>query len=423
MNLSLSGISKSRSSATPTILYAAELGETESHLAAFRRVAIDLNKKGIQIVFAVRNVPEAAAIVGRDGFRILSAPQFPRMIRALGNGTPVSYPEILAKRGFMDEAALSGVVRAWLDLFSITKPSLLVANHSPAALLAARAAGLTHVLFGAPFWAPPRTTPMQTFFPRLKIPGERLAGTEQTVLRLINRVLHAQKAAPLATFSELFGLVRENFLCSLPELDPYPMRTTGRYCDPSLQADEASAIVWPGFPRTRVLVLVSPRHPQAQPLLEQLRELDATVALCPPKGLRWDGTHKNHGFLFCEPSTSLSPETLQSDLAVSHGDLQLVSGLLLAGTPAILLPLNPEQSAITRRVEELERGYSIRVDTERRILTSSGQVFPHYRSLFVQTLSLQTARNTRTIVAPSRTPIGRGHQTLDVSRCLEGLLR
>jgi hypothetical protein len=47
---------KKPGSAPRRILYAAELGETKSHLASFRRIAIRLNAQGHQCVFALGNV-------------------------------------------------------------------------------------------------------------------------------------------------------------------------------------------------------------------------------------------------------------------------------------------------------------------------------------------------------------------------------
>jgi len=76
---------------------------------------------------------------------------------------------MLANFGFLDRAGLTGMARAWRELYRLVRPDLLVIDHSPTALLAARGTGLRRVLLGTRLSFTTSTSPMPSLRPWLDI--------------------------------------------------------------------------------------------------------------------------------------------------------------------------------------------------------------------------------------------------------------
>lgn len=141
-----------------TILFAAELGAGMGHAVPLLRIAA-----------ALRETLQAR---GEENFRAVFALHDPQLVRAQMTpgdlaiaalrpvshgdirGHTASYAEILALSGFARKPDLEAGVAAWDDLFELIKPSVLVADHSPVAVLAARGRVPTLVT-GNAFNAPP----------------------------------------------------------------------------------------------------------------------------------------------------------------------------------------------------------------------------------------------------------------------------
>jgi len=113
------------------ILFAWELGGNLGHVMRMRTVARALRERGHDVSLHKEPSPRS------------SAPDLPR--------EPASYPEILLHYGFADPAALTDGVRRWRSLYAQAAPDLIVFDHAPTALLAARGLGIPRVLLGTGF--------------------------------------------------------------------------------------------------------------------------------------------------------------------------------------------------------------------------------------------------------------------------------
>ena len=82
--------------------------------------------------------------------------QAPRLARP---DTPAAAPldnsDLLIALGFGDAPALAGVLTGWTALARLWRPDVLVANHAPAAMLAARLSGIACVVAGSGALAAP----------------------------------------------------------------------------------------------------------------------------------------------------------------------------------------------------------------------------------------------------------------------------
>src|SRR5207247_2657787 len=115
------------------------------HVGSVLPLAMRLQERGHEIVFALRDLSHAERFLARRGFALLQAPVW--MGDKRGPELPVSYADMLANFGFPDRAGLTAMVRAWRGLYALVRPDLLMIDHGPTALLAARRTGPRRVLF------------------------------------------------------------------------------------------------------------------------------------------------------------------------------------------------------------------------------------------------------------------------------------
>src|SRR5712664_2094429 len=119
------------------ILFAWELGANLGHITPLLVLARALRERGHEVVFVLKDLRGCAELLQQHGFSFLQAP----IVAARAAGLPrepASYPEILLIHGFGDPAGLIAAARAWRSLFGLVKPDLVVFDHSPVALFAAR---------------------------------------------------------------------------------------------------------------------------------------------------------------------------------------------------------------------------------------------------------------------------------------------
>ncbi|MEM9277464.1 MAG: hypothetical protein AAGA76_02705, partial [Pseudomonadota bacterium] len=106
-------------------------------------------------------------------------------------------------------------MRAWDDLINLTKPDLIVADHSPSICLAARSR-IPIIQTGTGFTLPPVSLPQ---FPSLL--RESAAPTiQKQILLAINEILEERNSKLCKRLPELLD-TEYRAIFSLPHLDPY----------------------------------------------------------------------------------------------------------------------------------------------------------------------------------------------------------
>ena len=333
------------------ILCAWELGGAYGHLAGFLPLALKLKKAGHEVFLVLRDLSQAEGMFGRHGVRLLQAPLW--LPQAHGLPPAVNYAELLFRFGYLDKVCLTGVVKAWRELYGLVRPDLLVADHAPTALLAAAGTGIRRALFGTGFAAPPRSRPMPSIQPWKNVPSERLRATEERALEIINALLGDLGAPPLEALSDLFD-VEENFLCTLPELDHYPERGPARYWGPRFNQSEGVEPAWPGGEGGRVFAYLHGEYLDLERLLEHLARLPIpTLAHLPDAHPDLISKYAGRNLAFSPQPVRMADATAQSDLVVCHGGHGTTAASLLAGRPVLMLPLHVEQGLlgynVTRR--------------------------------------------------------------------------
>jgi UDP:flavonoid glycosyltransferase YjiC (YdhE family) len=356
------------------ILCVWELGTGYGHLGRLLPVALELRQRGHEVVFALRDLTYAEAFLGKRGFRVLQSPVW--MGEGRGAESPLNYAELLGNFGFLDEAGLTGMAKAWRELYSLTRPDLLLVDHAPTALLAARGSGIRSALLGPGFASPPRTFPMPSIRPWLETPEALLVEREKRVLSTINGVARTLGAKPLDTLADLFE-VEEDFLCTFPELDPYS-RTGVRYWGPVFAAEHGVAPVWPQGSTERIFAYLAPRYRDFGRVMDQLVALPYRTLVHAP-GLSDKETKK-----YQTRNVILSPEPVhivrashECDLVICHGGTTTCAAALLAGRPVLVLHRQIEQLLLAQGL--VTRGLAKTVNPESRT--------PNYRQMIRDILS------------------------------------
>ena len=333
------------------VLFCWELGGDYGHLSRQLPVALELQRRGHEPVFAVRDLTGAEAILGHHGLRWLQAPLW---IGQLTNLPPaISYPELLMRFGFLDARGLTGICRAWRNLIELVSPQALVLDHAPTALLATRGLELPRLNLGDGFCIPPRLRPLPAFRWWQRENAARLQDSERHAWQTANQVLITLGAPPLVDFSEI-AVCDANVFCTFRELDHYPERPDGDYAGPIFSLGQGIPADWPQVGEQRIFAYLKPGFPDLERVLEALCKSPASVLAHVPGASRQMLTRfSTANMAVSERPLDMQQASAQCDLAVCHAGAGTTAAMLLAGKPLLLLPMQMEQTMTAKRLEAL----------------------------------------------------------------------
>lgn len=333
------------------ILMAWELGMNLGHLYPLRWLAQGFRARGHEVVFILRDTsPQARAILG-DNARVMPAPPDPKTA-SVAHKTH-NYVGILARQGFASAATLQPRVEHWRRLITAQAPDLVLTDHAPTAVLAARCAGLPVAVTGIGFLVPPQQSPMPPCLwwqPQNQPPRMALRQAERTVLSSINACLTAAGRSPLFQVADLLATdVRA--LLTVPSLDDYPERPGDDPCWGLLRhAGGGDAPDWPAGTNPKVLGYLRPDYPGLPALLTALNEQPVRALIYLPVGDQpLPVQPAPHVHLHDRP-LDLSRLAPQCDVAVSYASIGFVSELLAHGKPLLLAPPFVQHAMIAQRL-------------------------------------------------------------------------
>lgn len=337
---------------THSILYAWEFGANLGHIGTFLPIARELRARGNTVHWAVTHPHQAARLLPKAGFDWLQAPTMPEQRR---EGPPLSYADILLRFGYADSHDLLGLVVAWRELLRLTDAKVVLADHSPTAILAARTLDIPVMLFGSGFFAPPPVHPTPNMRPWSPVSAEHLLAVDRLALQSINEVLACHGKPVLDILARLFQ-VAEDSLLSFPELDHYPTRGPARYWG-MLPAAVAADSTWPATPGPRVFSYLRTETPHVEAALQALHGLQGSILIYVP-GLpvelmqRYTAPH----VAFSPVPADLNKVARQADAGLTYASPAATVAFLMAGKPVLMIPGHLEQFLFARRVEEMGAG-------------------------------------------------------------------
>ena len=335
------------------VLIAWELGEAFGHLARCLRLAEGLVARGHQVTLALKEVrlPTGQQLV--PGISVLAAPRTPQTGPV--DRSPINYADVLRVSGFSDAQDVAARLNAWRGILNLTRPDVLIADHAPTALLAARIADIAYLSVGNGFAIPPDVSPWPSIRPWEAIPDRALSTAETLLDRVFDAALKALGYPKTARVRELFGA--EDVLDTFVELDHYGVRTAGHYVGPIVSVRQAMRVEWQSREGSRVLAYLRPSVPGFSAILQAFARLDAEV-LCVAPGMKPDVAERvaTRRLRIALTPVDLAPLLERADLAVGYGNSGFSTQALLAGVPLAMRPRYVEQALLARRVEALGAG-------------------------------------------------------------------
>lgn len=208
---------------TGRILLAWEGGAGRGHIVTLKTIAEALGD-GFTYDAALCRMDHAAEIAPLCELAFQGANLWvnPERRRASGQVRTSTWGEFLGDLNFADPQFLTTQLKWWLDTIAARQSSMVIADMSPVALLAARVAGIPAVAIGTGYSVPP---PGLGEFPILLPEFTGRIYTEAEMLTATNKALAQFGAAPLARFPEIYAKAI-SLPRTIPQLDPYNGRRT-----------------------------------------------------------------------------------------------------------------------------------------------------------------------------------------------------
>jgi hypothetical protein len=326
------------------VLLAWELGSNLGHVSRLAPIARRLMRSGDDVRLVVRDVELLRTAAGDLPCTISQSP------RVDARRAPVpwalNYADVLDRHGYGCPTTAAALLGDWLTLIREQRPDVLIGEHSPGALLAARLAGIPAVAIGTGYTVPPGRDPMPTVQPWFEVTDERLRARERALLDALNTALARMGAEPLARVADIFGGATK-LICAWPELDHYASshRTDETFVGPAAEGMGMS-IAAGGLHRPRVFAYG--RGPRWQDAVRvAIGRGCAVVAYAPswPPAQRPSGKHVR--WLDCP--MAIRNVAAEFDLALCESP-GTATAFLLSGVPSVVVPRQLEQELWAYRV-------------------------------------------------------------------------
>ena len=344
--------------ATLRVLVAWQLGANLGHLLRMESISVALRARGHEVIWAVPDPDDAQAKLSRGPWSMLRIPR----PAARPEGRTCCYAEILAAHGFGDDDTLAEAMRDWTRLLALVKPDVMIIDHAPLALLAARLHGVPAAHIATGWEAPPFGVTLPVLRPEMAQTRPGFVKTlESQLLSRINRLCREQGAPELPTLGELYraqmtlidGWAETDHFAPRPDrawFAPGDPRRKPFYVGPLFSVDAGDEPQWPSGGGPRVFVYMQPGD-STHATLQALNAMDLQVIAAVP-GITTSGRAlvSTSRCLVHDRPVRLRKILDEADLVVCHGGHGLVAASLMAGTPLVLVPSQMEQATLAGRV-------------------------------------------------------------------------
>lgn len=337
------------------ILFTWELGGGMGHVAPYLPLIEGLRQQGHTVAFALRNLKFAESVLGSRDIPYFQAPVM--LGKTLPEiNPPHTFAQILNNVGYVNIDMLTGLARAWRQLFESYKPDVILYDHSPTALLASRGLPCKKVVFGTGFFIPPDVEQIPVLRNNPKPDPKALLLDEVRILGNINKVLQRLASPAIERIPQLYE-ADEQVLMTFREIDHFKIRQEQdiNYWGIS-RPNSGVDPVWPDAEGKRIYAYLKP-FKSISNLLQNLKELGMpTLIYAPEVNKNLIAKFSSPMIRFAEKPFDLNKVATSCDIAITNANHATVVSLLLAGIPQLLLPIHLEQSIVAHNVEQLGAG-------------------------------------------------------------------
>jgi hypothetical protein len=350
------------------ILLCWELGADYQHLLSLQAIARFYQVKGYEVWVAGRDVTKLKRLFSDVKINVVQAP-FSDSAAELGleKSAPRSYADFLRRCGFHHADALTGLVSAWRTLFAFIQPNLLLCDHAPVALLAARdlsVAGraVTKVAVGMPFSVPDDNRPAGVFFAG-DLAKNDIVRYEDDLVKVINKVCIEFSIPRINNLADLFSDLEKCIFQTYSELDHYGYRSADQRYKTSYVGtavpDFSEPAVFPHFKGPKIYCHVK-GSAETPVLLKTLQAIECSAIVLAdgiPESII--NAHQSKHISYVDKPVSMRDVLEKSTFAILNGGINSVSLFMKAGIPIGLFPLHIEQFLMAKRVEALNAGFQL----------------------------------------------------------------
>ncbi len=336
-----------------TVLIAWELGGSLGHVMPLLPIIRAMRETGHRVFMAMRDLACATDRLTALDVARLQAP----VKLSLGDIEPLrTLAHVLHNMGFGSVDELRCTSEAWRHLYDYVQPDLIIFDHAPTALLAARELKDTRrAVIGTGFCCPPDLAPLPDLRAWMRDASDRLRRDEQEVLDNANRLLSDRGASCLDRVAQLYADVDATFLTTFAELDHYPGRAPADYCGVWSEVGGMEP-AWPQARGKRVFAYLHLGR-GLENVLTAIERLGLPtivyVAQLSP-GLR--ERFQSDRLHFADGPLDLNRAADECDLAVINAGHGSTATMLLGGTPILQLPINLEQALTAQASSRLGAG-------------------------------------------------------------------
>lgn len=257
-------------------------------------------------------------------------------------GPPRSLADIFARTGFADAGLCRPVIRAWRRLLAEARPDVVLSDFSPSLNVAS--AGRYPVLVIGNGWTIPPEGDLPAFDGDVHDDV-----TRETCDHIVQALGIASDGQWRETMFSASLRGDRNFVCTMPQLDPYRLhRSDGHYWPVEIAVPPATH-----HDARNVMVVYMPGDHAALSLVE------AIAQHVPWQIMAYTGSVERPsraGIAYSSRPLELPSLLPMAHIAVHHGGLGMANWCLLHGVPQIIFPTDTEKYLIGKGVQDAGMG-------------------------------------------------------------------
>ncbi len=365
------------------ILFTWELGRGTGHIAPYLNLINQLEKSNHSIYFAAREIDSASRLFASTQVTWLQAPL--AVSHRTVQKSRFSYVEVLQGLGYERQEELSSLIRAWLNLFSLIDPDLIIFDYSPTAILASRGySSKTQskpktLRMGTGFHSPPLTSPIPGFKSMLGMAQNQtdLHVNEAKLLSLINKALNANAIPEINRVADM-QQTQAYILRTFRELDHYQSRENASYSG-IFKSPRGKPPEWPNYPGPKIFLYTKPFPALHEFLLSLRNRYYPTLVYGDGLGKQLMEECGSETLKFSELPLDMDAIGDTADIAICNANHGTSSELLLKGLPILMLPRNAEQHLVAQNIQKLGAGLVAPLDNAKQCMARLDQLVGHNR--------------------------------------------
>jgi len=343
------------------IVFGWEFGASLGHVYPLLRVADVLKSRGHEAIFVCRDVDRSYDVIKARGYALIQAPFWKNPpLRNLRSIPTPSYADVLARQGFAYRNTLRSMMSAWDDILTLLKPDLIIADHSPGLNLAVRGS-IPVINIGNGFTLPP--TELESF-PQIITKGKSLV-PEQRLLEMFNDLHRERGKTLMSKLPEIFE-TEGQFVCTLPQLDPYQEQRTQPLCGPLEECLEYTPLP----EKEHIFLYMANEAEDSEVALQALRD-SGCLATAYIRGASAERRKKYSSSMMkmLDSPVRFSEMLPEASLVIHSGGGGTATSCLMTGRPQITFPRQSEANLSGKLLIKQGLGHPIPPSIKKEQLT------------------------------------------------------